>query len=217
VTNDGPYKVPGAGGLVLCTVTVTNSRDCAGSFNWEITRQNGDVDCAPPNGGPVAIGAVGAGGDKVDIIIDATNGTIDSQWLFKAIAIDPDAVVTDEGITAGCSGESETTLEFTTTKVSVAEMDGIHVCGTTDCKIDVEVWVWDADGNDISGATVTLEMTAPDGSKTRMTVTTVEHGYANAVFTIHDHETYRVEVIDITGDGMEYTPEDNVMSAVNVQ
>jgi hypothetical protein len=212
VTNDGPYKVPGAGGLVLCTVTVTNLRDCAGSFNWTLRELNGDVDCAPQLGGPVAIGAVGAGGDKVDIIIDATNGTKDSQWLFTAIAVDPDAVVTDEGITAGCSGESETTLEFTTTKVSLYSMDGTHVCGTPNCEIHVEVEVRDSDGNEIDGATVTLEMTAPDGSKVTMEVTTDHFGIADAIFPISSHGTYEVEVIDITGDGMEYAIEDNLVN-----
>ena len=62
------------------------------------------------------------------------------------------------------------------------------------------------------GATVTLEMVRPDQSRVAKEVTTDADGCATAVFVVYDHESYEVEVIDITGDGMEYSIEDNLVN-----
>jgi hypothetical protein len=176
------------------------------------------VDCAPVNGGPVAIAEAGdpAGGDVVNVLINATNGTRDSQWFFTAVAVDPDAVVTDEGVAAGCSGESETTLEFSPREVHIDDMDGFHVCGTTQCEVHAAAWIVDENGDPVEGATVTFEMTAPDGSKTRKTAVTDEDGCAEVVFTVLSHETHSVDVVDVSGDGLEYVPDDNQRSGVDV-
>jgi len=210
VENDGPYPVPGAGGLVICTVTVTNLRNCAGSFNWTLTPLPGDVICAPLLGGPEAIAEAGDPGDEVDILIDATNGTRDSQWLFTATAVDPNFSAVAGGFLAGCSGISETILEFFPKKIHIEDFFGWHQCGTQ-CKLHAEAWIEDENENPVPGATVTFEITAPGGSKTRLTAVTDEDGCAEIDFTVTSHDTYTVEVVEVTGDGMEYVPGDNTV------
>lgn len=78
----------------------------------------------------------------------------------------------------------------------------------------------DISGNDpapITGTTVTVQMTRPDGITEINEVTTYESGNATVEFTIFDFGTYTITVLDITGDNIEYTPENNIVSSITVE
>jgi hypothetical protein len=218
LTNDGPYPVPGAAGLVTCTVTVTNL-GATGSFNWTLKRLTGDVVVAPVTGGPVAIRAAGdpAGGDVVKIAVTATLGTIDSSWLFSAVAVDPDAVVVDGGVILGHSGESTTTLMFIPMirDVYIGGIEGFFQLSST--VVGAYIDVYSSDSQPMPGATVTVQMTRPDGSTEIKKVITDEYGQSRVSFDINTYGPYTITVLDITGEFMEYTPENNVASEVEVR
>jgi hypothetical protein len=220
VTNDGPYPVPGATGMVFATVTVTNL-GAAGNFNWTLNPLTGDVDVAPVAGGPMAIAAAGhpAGGDVVTIVVTATGGTKDSSWLFRATIADPDAVVVAGGIVLGHSGESTTTLVFIpkiwAVFVWAIESFFQHFAGYS--TVGINLYIFGNDPEPVPGATVTVQMTRPDGTTEIKEVTTDENGHATIDFTIFVFGTYTITVLDITGENMEYTPENNVESSVTVE
>ncbi len=59
-------------------------------------------------------------------------------------------------------------------------------------------------------------MTRPDGSTATQEVITDANGEAKVNFTIYEYGTYTITILDITGENMEYTPENNVASSVEV-
>lgn len=59
-------------------------------------------------------------------------------------------------------------------------------------------------------------MTRPDGTTATQEVITDENGEASVDFTIYVYGTYTITFLDITGENMEYTPENNVASSVEV-
>jgi len=66
----------------------------------------------------------------------------------------------------------------------------------------------------LPGAEVSLEMTGPSPGTT--IVTTDENGEFDAEFTIFQFGTYTVNVTGITGENVEYAPENDVISSTTV-
>ncbi len=68
----------------------------------------------------------------------------------------------------------------------------------------------------MNGAMVTIQITWPDSTTETKDVTTNENGYATVDFTIFEFGTYIFTVLGIAGDNMEYAPENNVDSSVEM-
>ena len=219
VTNDGPYPIPGATGRVFCIITVRNL-GAAGSFNWSLTPLTGDVDVAPTPGpiGPVNIAAAGDPLDVVKITVTALGGTKNSSWLFTAVTLDPPAKVSDVGVSIGYSGESTTTLEFIpmTWDVFIAGIEGSFEHFTDISILTVYIDVFGNNQGPMLGAMVTVQMTRPDGTTYTKEEFTDENGQATVNFDIFVYGTYTITILDIQGDNMKYTPENNVVSEVEI-
>ena len=110
-----------------------------------------------------------------------------------------------------------TTTPFEIRKVFVSGIDSFsqHFMDRNIVGINLDIV-----GNDtapMTGTTVTVQMTRPDGITEISEVTTYESGHATVEFTIFDFGTYTITVLDITGENMEYAPENNVESSVTVE
>ena len=120
VTHQPPNPIPIAKAQKKqVTVTVTNIRNVAGGYGWNLTRQTGCVVLIPGNkkrgAGAAWIGAAPAANRHNFNFFRPDNCTGVSKWLFQA-APDPNATITDEGVIAGI-GESYTEIEFTEAEV----------------------------------------------------------------------------------------------------
>jgi hypothetical protein len=82
--------------------------------------------------------------------------------------------------------------------------------------VGINLDVFGNDSETATGATVTVQMTRPDGITETKDVATNENGHATVDFTVSVFETYAFTVLDITGDNMEYAPENNVESLVEI-
>ena len=224
VTNDGPYPVPGPF-AIPCTVTVTNL-GAAGSFNWTLTPLTGDVLVSPLPGPPppLRIEAAGdlLGDDVVTIVVTATNGTKASQWLFKAIAVDPDAVVVTGGITVGYAGESTTILDFEPQEweVFVTGMEGFYEHYEGYSIVGAYIYVGTGDDRPMPGAIVDVTMSFRDFEDTiytlDMSVTTDQDGMAYAAADIFSYATYSIAVNSISGTNMAHNTAADIINQIEV-
>lgn len=124
VDMDCPARVNFRGAPAVPFVcSVTNLRAVGGNFGYSLSRLNGDVLVTDPrDGGPAAL--VGTNGappappqaiaplQAVALPFTATRGNqLPSLWQYSAWTIDPPAIVSQTGVTAGF-GASTGTIEF---------------------------------------------------------------------------------------------------------
>ena len=215
---NGPYR---PGQVVTCTVM--NLRPVAGTFTYALRHTGSGTVGVPiatcstvPPGGPVPILANGV----FVITCNSTAGRAPDSWRFVAKVLDPDAVVVEGGIRLGHSEESISDFEFEgnpkALNVFLGDFWGSyeHFSGYSMVNADLTVY-----GNDpirMEGATVTMQMTHPDGSTETMSAVTGAAGSVRVEFEIFVFGNYVVEVVNIEGENMVYSPDLNVATSLEV-
>ena len=82
--------------------------------------------------------------------------------------------------------------------------------------VGINLDVFGINSEPMTGATVTVQITWSDGTTETKDVTTNENGHATVGFTVFEFGTYIFTVLGIVGDNMEYAPENNVDSSVEM-
>jgi hypothetical protein len=217
---NGPYQ-PGA----VVTCLVTNLVAAGGNFTYNLAKVAGGTvnvplaTCNPgaPGGGPVAIGP----NQTVGIACTSTPGTTPTTWRFTARVQDPPAVVVEGGIRLGHSEESTADFDFEgepkTWQVYLLGFQGSYQHFSGYSMVLSDVTVAGDDPMPMENATVTLQMTRPDGSTETQTTTTGPDGMGSVEFTIYVYGTYTVEVLNIEGENMEYAPDMNAIDSLEVE
>ncbi|MBW8009620.1 MAG: hypothetical protein FVQ83_00065 [Chloroflexi bacterium] len=217
----GPYK---PGEIVTCNVF--NAKLVAGFFTYTL-RHTGPgtvgvpiATCTTPGGerpgGPVAIGP----GVGVPITCNSTPGDAPDTWRLIARVKDPMAVVVVGGIHLGHSDISISEFGFEpppklmNTYVGAFRGSYIHYSGYSMVIVDFAIYA--DDPVPIEGASVTLQMTHPDGTTETQTVITGPGGAASAGFTIYVYGNYIVSVVNIEGEHIIYAPDMNVATSLEV-
>lgn len=216
---NGPYQ-PGA----VVTCLVTNLVAAAGNFTYTLAKVSGGTvnvplaTCNPgaPGGGPVAIGP----NQTIGIACTSTPGTTPTTWRFTARVQDPPAVVVEGGIRLGHSEESSADFDFEgeakTWNVYLLGFQGFYQHFSGYSMVLADVTVAGDDPVPMENASVTLQITRPDGSTETQTTTTGSDGKGRVEFTIYVYGTYTVEVLGIEGENMEYAPDMNAIDSLEV-
>ena len=103
-------------------------------------------------------------------------------------------------------------------EVYIEYMDGIHICdpSTGICNFNVMLRVVGDDPVPMEGASVTLKMTGPDIDDEIKSEITDMNGEVTVEFKAPHGGVYHFEVIDISGKDMEYHPDKNLTSAIDI-
>ena len=138
-----------------------------------------------------------------------TGLTSDTTYTYEVSAVDDSG---NEGTKSDPA--SATTLAGSTgddyVYVSSIDWDLDHINGKNPYyRLDAFITILDSSGNAVSGATVTIDWTLPDGSVTRMSATTDSNGVATFTVDPADEGTHTVTVVDVVAD-LSYDPTQNV-------
>jgi hypothetical protein len=215
---NGPYR---PGQLVTCVIT--NRRPVAGTFTYALRHLGpGTVGVPiatcnpPPPGGPLAIGANGV----VVITCNSRPGKAPDNWRLIARVVDPMAVVVAGGIHLGHSDVSISDYAFEgdpkPLNVYVGRVAGSYTHFSGYSRINIDFVVYGNDPIPMGDATVTMQMTRPDGSSESLTTVTAPDGSGRLEFDIYVYGDYTVEIVSIEGENMIYSPEMNVASELEV-
>jgi uncharacterized protein YkwD len=101
--------------------------------------------------------------------------------------------------------------------VYVAGMSGKATAKGKSTTISVSVAISDTDARAVNGASVTMLVTAPDGTSQTLTATTNGRGQANAsVKATHGSGVYLARVTNVTASSRPYDPSKNAASSVSI-
>ena len=92
-----------------------------------------------------------------------------------------------------------------TIQVSASDLHYDHVVPGEYSEIYSNWTVVDGDGNPVSGATVNVTLTAPDGQKSYESAITGSDGIVEFTHTIYDYGKYGLQVTEITGTSLSFT------------
>lgn len=98
----------------------------------------------------------------------------------------------------------------------VADMNGKSSTKRNERSLTVTVKIANSDGGMVRGATVTMMITAPDGSNRSVTATTNNRGQASWSGTVTQAGTFVASVANVTGGSTPYDPRWNTLSSVTV-
>ncbi len=214
----GPYK---PGQKVTCVVT--NLRPIAGTFTFALRHLGpGGVgvpiaNCNPaPPGGPLPIGPNGV----INITCDSVPGKAPDNWQLITKVVDPMAVLVPGGIRLGHTETSISTFAFEGEPKALNVFAGrakgfyTHFVGVSCLFAEISVF-----GNDpipMADATVSVRMTRPDGSTETLSAITGLDGKVLLEFDIYVYGDYKLDIVNIEGENMIYSPEMNVATSLDV-
>lgn len=218
----GPYDF-GDKTQINVTCDVTNMRDVAGNFSYQLLHE--------PNGGGVGVGnclpaspqAIGALGTK-QVLCTATKGETPDSWTFKATAIDPPSVVKDDG-SGIIWGHDESALAIMTFQ-KAAVLNAIFVATMTTTFVHTkpgeysELYVRGKINMALANAVLLFLITDPFGAIHELQATTVADGSFEAALKIYSYGVYQVVLSSILADAYQYDSQQNQVDTeqeVNVQ
>jgi hypothetical protein len=132
----------------------------------------------------------------------------DTSYTYEISAVDTSGNEGQKSTPASATTESGGTSD--TMHVSSIDWDETRIRGRfPSYKLEAFITILDNNGNVVSGATVTIDWTFPDGTTTRLSATTDVNGIATFTIDPADPGTHTVTVVDVTGD-LSYDSTQNV-------
>lgn len=218
----GPYDF-GDNTQINVACDVTNMRDVAGNFSYQLLHE--------PNGGSVSVGnclpaspqPIGALGTK-QVACTATKGNTPDSWTFKATAIDPPSVVKADG-SGIIWGHDESALTVLTFQ-KAAVLNAIFVATLTTSFVHTkpgeysELFVRGKINLALANAVLAFLITDPFGAIHELQATTAADGSFEAALKIYSYGIYQIVLSSILAESYQYDSEQNQAEAeqeVNVQ